>query len=107
MFGLFSKKEIDKAAAQDFWIWFAQREKWIIETYQSNSSEVIAAIDKNLKTVFPYFKKELEFQLGFHIGKGDFFFYHLGNRHLLHDAKILKDMMPPALAHHWDFIIEK
>lgn len=106
MFGVFSKK-MDKAAAQAFWDWFSKEEDWIIKTYRINEPEVVTAIDKRLKPVFPYFRKKLQFQLVFQIGKGEFFFYHMGNRKLSADAAILKDMMPRSLAHHWDLMIEK
>ena len=69
--------------------------------------DVIWAIDARIKPVFPYFRKELEFQLGFNDGKGEFFFFHFGNRNLIQDGQILKSMMPASLAEHWTFIMER
>ena len=107
MFGLFSKKEMDAAAAKAFWNWYVTQENWIIDNIKTNGMEVVFAIDAQIKPVFPYFKKELEFQLGFNDGKGEFFFFHLGNRNLLRDGETLKNMMPASLAERWTFIIEK
>ena len=107
MFGLFAKKEMDIAAAKAFWAWFAEQESWIIDNIKTNGMEVVFAIDAKIKPVFPYFKKELEFQLGFNEGKGEFFFFHLGNRNLQRDAQVLKNMMPASLADRWTFITER
>ncbi len=107
MFGFFAKKELDPSAAQKFWNWFAEREAWIIENLKTNGMDVVWAIDGQIKPVFPYFKKELEFQLGYNDGKGEFFFFHMGNRNLIRDAEILKSMMPASLAEHWTFLSER
>lgn len=107
MFGFFAKKEINIAAAETFWSWFAEQEAWIIENLPTNGMDVIWAIDARIKPVFPYFRKELEFQLGFNDGKGEFFFFHFGNRNLIQDGQILKSMMPASLAEHWTFIMER
>lgn len=104
---LFSKKEINIAEAEKFWQWFAEKEQWIIENIKTNGMDVVWAIDEQIKPVFPYFKKELEFQLGYNEGKGDFFFFHFGNRHLIADSQKLKQMMPDTLAERWTFIAEK
>ena len=107
MFGLFAKKEMDQAAARRFWQWFEEKENWIIETYKTNGMAVVWAIDEQLKPIFPYFKKELEFQLGFNEGKGEFFFFHFGNKNLIRDSAALEKMMPAALKERWSFISEK
>ena len=98
---------MDAAAAKAFWNWYVAQENWIIDNIKTNGMEVVFAIDAQIKPVFPYFKKELEFQLGFNDGKGEFFFFHLGNRNLLRDGETLKNMMPASLAERWTFIIEK
>ena len=64
-------------------------------------------IDERLKPVFPYCKKELEFQLGYNEGKGEFFFFHFGNKNLIKDADALARMMPKNFSEHWTFIAEK
>ena len=107
MFGLFAKKEMDQSAAQRFWQWFEEKEQWIIETYKTNGMAVVWAIDEQLKPIFPYFKKELEFQLGFNNGKGEFFFFHFGNKNLIRDSAALNAMMPAALRERWVYISEK
>ena len=107
MFGLFAKKEMDKAAAGRFWQWFSEKEAWIIETYKTNGMAVVWTIDEQLKPIFPYFKKELEFQLGFNDGKGEFFFFHFGNKNLVRDSAALEAMMPTTLKERWTFISEK
>lgn len=107
MFGLFAKKEMNIAAAKAFWAWFSEQEAWIIENLPTNGMDVVWAIDARIKPVFPYFKKELEFQLGFHDGKGEFFFFHFGNRNLIRDAGVLKSMMPASLAERWTFVMEQ
>ena len=107
MFGLFAKKEMNLTAAKAFWDWFVEKESWIIDNIKTNGMAVVWAIDEQIKPVFPYFKKELEFQLGFNQGQGEFFFFHFGNRDLIRDAETLKNMMPAALAERWVFAAEK
>jgi hypothetical protein len=107
MFGLFGKRKMDVGAATAFWKWFVEHEEWIISNIRTNGSAVVWAIDEQLKPIFPYFKKELEFQLGFNDGKGEFFFFHFGDKVLQKDAESLKEMMPTALTERWTFIAEK
>ena len=98
---------MDKAAAERFWQWFVEKETWITETYQTNGMDVVWAVDAQLKPVFPYFKKELEYQLGYNDGKGEFFFFHLGNKNLIRDSAALEHMMPASLKERWTFIIDR
>ena len=105
--GLFSKKEMNIAAAEAFWAWFAEQEEWILANLKTNGMDVVWAIDAQIKPVFPYFKKELEFQLGFNEGKGEFFFFHFGNKHLMRDGQSLAEMMPEGLRGRWTVILEK
>lgn len=107
MFHLFGKKEMDKIAAKNFWVWFAENEEWIVQNLKANGMAVVDAIDQELMPLFPYFKKEIEFQLGFHEGKGEFFFFYMGNKNLKRDAEVLKSMMASKLKERWTFIIEK
>ena len=107
MFGFLRKKEMNLSAAKAFWDWFAENENWIIENIHTNGMDVVWAIDAQIKPVFPYFKKELEFQLGFNEGKGEFFFFHFGDKNLVHDSEILKDLMPSSLAGRWTFLAER
>ena len=93
---LFGKKEMDKAAAEAFWVWFEEREAWIIECLDKRDSAFIWAIDK----------KELEFQLGYNNGVGEFFFFHFGKKDLMRDANALADRMPSSLKERWRFISE-
>ena len=104
--GLFSKKEMDTAAAEAFWAWFAEQEEWILANLKTNGMDVVWAIDARIKPVFPYFKKELEFQLGFNEGKGEFFFFHFGNKYLMRDGQMLAAMMPADLKARWTVILE-
>ena len=104
---LFRKKEIDIAAAKQFWKWFVENEQSIIDNVNSNGMEVVWAIDTQIKPVFPYLKRELEFQLGFNQGVGEFFFYHFGNKNLISDAKKLQELMPESLREKWTFIMGK
>ena len=98
MFGLFAKKEMNEAAAKAF---------WIISNIKTHGMDVVWAIDAQIKPVFPYCKRELEFQLGFNNGKGEFFFFHFGDKNLKRDAAILGGMMPANIAERWTFIAEK
>lgn len=107
MFNLFSKKSIDEEAAKAFWVWFEEQESWIIDCITKHDSAFIWAIDERLKPVFPYFKKELEFQLGYNDGIGEFFFFHFGKKELIRDSEALRNMMPPEIANNWKFILEK
>lgn len=107
MFSFFAKKEMNVDAAKSFWAWFEENEKWIIDCLAKSDSAFIWAIDERLKPVFPYFKKELEFQLGYNFGAGEFFFFHFGDKNLIRDAKKLEELMPSAIANNWKFICEK
>ncbi len=107
MFSFFAKKEMNLDAARAFWAWFEQQEAWIVERIEKGDSAFVWAIDRGLKPVFPYFKGELEFQLGYHEGMGEFFFFHLGKKELIRDGKTLGELMPPAVATHWKFILER
>ena len=94
MFSLFSKKVMNEEAARAFWAWFEEQELWIINCLSNHDSAFVWAIDERLKPVFPYFKKELEFQLGYNEGKGEFFFFHFPLS--LHCAETLPaDQHPP------------
>ena len=104
---LFAKKEMDVAVAKRFWAWFEEQESWMIENLRSHGMDVVWAIDAQIKPVFPYFKKELEFQLGFNNGKGEFFFFHFGDKHLIRDTETLASMMPENLKDRWTFIAER
>ncbi|MBQ8381684.1 MAG: hypothetical protein IJX47_00585 [Clostridia bacterium] len=106
MFGLFGKKAMDIEASKAFWNWFVQKEEWIKETVNTDGMRVVGAVDAQLKPVFSYFKGEIEFQLGYNDGTGEFFFFHLGDPNLLRDGKTLGDMMPDELREHWTFILE-
>ena len=104
---LFAKKEMDVAAAERFWTWFEEQEGWMIENLRTHGMDVVWAIDAQIKPVFPYFKKELEFQLGFNNGKGEFFFFHFGDKNLVRDAEALANLMPENLKDRWTFIAER
>lgn len=103
---IFAKKEMDIIAAKNFWEWFSVNEEWIKNNIKTNGMDVIWAIDAQIKPVFPYFKKELEFQLGFNDGIGEFFFFHFNNKYLKRDAEILKNMMPEKLTETWNVILD-
>ena len=107
MFDFFTKKEMDYIAAKTFWNWFVENENWIIDNINTNGMDVVWAVDAQIKPIFPYFKKELEFQLGFNDGHGEFFFFHFGRKDLIRDAETLKSMMPTSLTERWTFIAEK
>ena len=107
MFGLFAKKVMSEEAAKSFWIWFAEKEEWIINCIANHDSAFVWAIDERLRPVFPYFKGELEFQLGYNDGAGEFFFFHFGKKELVRDGETLGKMMPPEIAKKWQFILEK
>lgn len=107
MFSLFTKKSMNEDAAKAFWMWFEEQEAWVIDCIANHDSAFIWAIDERLKPVFPYFKGELEFQLGYNDNVGEFFFFHFGKKDLVRDAQTLGKMMPPVLAAKWKFILEK
>lgn len=103
---IFAKKELNVVAAENFWKWFVENNDWIINNVNTNGMDVIWAIDEQIKPVFPYFRKELEFQLGFNDGVGEFFFFHFNDRNLKRDAEIFKSMIPNELAKTWEVILE-
>ena len=103
---MFFSKKMSMPAAETFWNKFSAEEDNIIEGLSQNPMSIVEFVDSMLKPVFPYFKKELEFELGFNDGVGEFFFYHLDNKNLARDGQTLKDMMPDNLKKRWQFIIE-
>ncbi len=107
MFSLFTPKVMDEDAARHFWLWFAENEEWIIKNIGNHDSDLVWEIDAELKPVFPYFRGELEFQLGYNFGIGEFFFFHLGKKKLRRDGETLGKMMPPGIANRWKFILDK
>lgn len=107
MFSLFTKKFMNQEAAKCFWEWFAEKEEWIINCLSVHDSAFVWAIDERLKPVFPYFRGELEFQLGYNDGIGEFFFFHFGKKELIRDGEILGKMMPTELAKRWKLILEE
>lgn len=68
--------------------------------------DVIWAIYEKIKPVFPYLKEELEFQLGYNDGIGEFFFFHFNDKQLKKDAEAFKDLLPENLAKKWTVILE-
>ncbi len=107
MFSLFAKKSMNVKAAKTFWVWFEEQEQWIIRCITEHDAAFVWAIDEKLKPVFPYFKGELEFQLGYNNDAGEFFFFHFGEKELARDGETLKNMMPTEIAKRWRFILEK
>ena len=106
MFSLFAKK-MNVDAAKSFWMWFQEQEAWIIDCITKHDSAFVWAIDERLKPVFPYFKGELEFQLGYNDNKGEFFFFHFGKKELIRDAQILGELMPSSVTDNWTFICDE
>lgn len=106
MFSLFSKK-MNEEAAKNFWKWFEENEAWIIDCINKSDAAFVWAIDERLKPVFPYFKGELEFQLGYNHQEGEFFFFHFGKKELIRDGETLGKMMPSSIAKNWKFILEE
>ena len=107
MLSIFAKKVMNEEAAKHFWAWFEENEVWIIDCISKSDAAFIWAIDEQLKPVFPYFKQELEFLLGFNNGVGEFFFYHFGKKELIRDGEILGKMIPQTLSEKWQFILEE
>lgn len=107
MFSLFTKKAMNEDAAKYFWMWFGEREDWIINCIDNHDSAFVWAIDERLKPVFPYFKGELEFQLGYNNDVGEFFFFHFDKKELVRDGQTFGKMMPVELAKRWNFILER
>ena len=104
--GLFNKKTIDIAALDNFWKWFEGKEEWIKANINTNGIDVVWAIDEQIKPIFPYFKKELEFQLGYNNGVGEFFFFHFNDINLKKDAEIFKNAIPEDLAKRWSIVLD-
>ncbi len=108
----FQKKEMDRQAAMAFWNWFVENEEWIIlQSKNSETAKLIAAIDAELTKVFPYARnEEIQFLVGANHGIGtsginEFFFFHCGKRALKRDGEVLKSMKPDSL--NWTVLIEK
>ena len=107
MFGSFANNALNEEAAKAFWEWFAENEEWIISCISNHDSEFVWAIDEKLKPAFPYFEGELEFQLGYNNGVGEFFFFHFGKKDLARDGEALGKLMPPEIAKRWQLILEE
>ena len=98
---------MNEEAARAFWAWFEENEEWVIGCIADHDAAFVWAIDERLKPVFPYFKGELEFQLGYNDGVGEFFFFHFGKKELIRDGETLGKLMPVETAKRWRFIPEK
>lgn len=107
MFSLFDRKIMNEEAAKSFWVWFTENEEWVINCIANHDSAFVWAIDERLKPVFPYFKGELEFQLGYSDGAGEFFFFHFGKKELVRDGETLGKLMTTEIAKRWQFILDK
>ena len=107
MFSLFARKIMNEEAAKSFWVWFTENEEWVINCIANHDSGFVWAIDERLKPVFPYFKGELEFQLGYSDGVGEFFFFHFGKKELVRDGETLGKLMTTEIAKRWQFILDK
>lgn len=105
--GLFTKKEMDITAAESFWQWFVDNEDRIIEALARYDMDIVREIDDQLVPIFPYYKEELEFQLGFSEGTGEFIIFHLGCKSLQRDGERFCAMLPPALADRWTVTLEE
>ena len=105
--GLFTKREMDSVAAEAFWQWFALDEDRIIEALGRYDMDIVREIDGHLAPVFPYYKEELEFQLGFSEGTGEFILFHLGCKPLQRDGERFCAMMPAAFADRWTVTLEE
>ena len=104
---MFSKKAMNEDAAKSFWSWFEEKEAWVINCIANHDLAFVWAIDERLKPVFPYFKGELEFQLGYNNGVGEFFFFHFGEKELIRDGEALGKLMPVEIAKRWQFILDQ
>jgi len=98
---------MNEEAARAFWAWFEENEAWVINCITDHDPAFVWAIDERLKPVFPYFNGELEFQLGYNDGVGEFFFFHFGKKELIRDGETLGKLMPAEIAKRWRFILEK
>ena len=107
MFSLFDRKIMNEEAAKSFWVWFTENEEWVINCIANHDSAFVWAIDERLKPVFPYFKGELEVQLGYSDGVGEFFFFHFGKKELVRDGETLGKLMTTEIAKRWQFILDK
>ena len=106
MFSVLRRKRIKIDEAKSFWVWFDTEEEWIIDCISKNDASVIWEVDKRIKAVFPYFRDELEFQLGFNNGRGEFFFYHDYRKELMKDSAKFGALMTPKIAGRWKYIVE-
>ena len=71
----------------------------------THRERMIAALERRIPDRIP--TMELEFQLGFNEGKGEFFFFHFGNKHLMRDGQAWAELMPADLKARWTVILEK
>lgn len=85
---------MNTTAANQFWKWFVENEQWIIDNIHTNGMDVVWAVDARIKPVFPYFKKELEFELGYNNGVGEFSFSTLAIENLFLMHRNSKSLCP-------------
>ncbi len=103
---MFWNKKADEEKIKAFWAWFEQNEEWIITTSQTDGMAVVNAVDAQLSPAFACYRVEIEFQLGYNNGRGEFFFYDLHKHSLRKDAEKMASLMPDKLKNNWTFIIE-
>ena len=103
---MFFSKKADEEMMKSFWTWFEQNEEWIIAISKTDGMAVVNAVDEKLSPAFACYRAEIEFQLGYHDGHGEFFFFDLNKRALRKDAEKLASFMHAKLQKNWAFIIE-
>ncbi len=71
---MFFVKKADEEKMKSFWTWFMQNEKWIISTSKTDGRAVVNAVDANLSPALACYRFEIEFQLCYNNGQGEFNF---------------------------------
>jgi len=99
---------MDETAARKFWAWFQENEKKITEKLSgSGAMEVVGWVDEKICPVFPYMPRDMvHFELGFHKGAGEFFFFHNDEEKLRRDAEAFAAMLPEELRERWSVILK-
>ena len=69
--------------------------------------EVVSWVDEKICPVFPYMPGDMvHFELGFHKGAGEFFFFHNDEEKLRCDAEAFAAMLPEELRERWSVILK-
>lgn len=118
MFGLFKRKEPDKAKVEEFCKWFGEHANAIVDCFKKSAgdgidgdlSAMLDEVEKRLAAVYcDGYGGEIEFEYGFNptTDKWDLNLYHLGKKFLIAATGMIKTELEKTIGDSWNINISK